>query len=107
MTEQCDQVSYDMLLSLTRRNYEVKRLLGKGQTGRVIEAFKRSDPQQSVAIKIEEFGCASVNEVQIHRQVMQHPNIIKLIDDWANGESHFIVQEYAGGGDLLKTVQNH
>ena len=107
MSEQLNEVTEEIHLSLAKRNYQVKKLLGKGQTGQVVEAFKRNNPEQSVAIKIEEFNAVSINEVKIHRQVMQHSNIISLHDDWINGTNHFIVQEYAGGGDLLKMVRSH
>src|SRR3989338_2620050 len=106
MSEQ-NEIAEDIHLSLAKRNYKVKRLLGRGQTGQVVEAFKRNDPEQSVAIKIEEFGSASINEVKLHRQVMQHSNIVNLLEDWTNGQTHFIVQDHAGDGDLLKMIQTH
>src|SRR3989338_6358225 len=89
---------------LLRRGYITTKLLGEGEAGRVMEAIKQTNPEQKYAVKIVKSSPKSVNEVLLHRLVMKHSNIVKIYEDWCDGDLHFIVQQYVGGGDLLKRV---
>ena len=85
--------------------YEMQTDLGQGRFGKVkLGVHKRTN--QHVAIKImkksemtEIDGELVKNEIDIMK-LCHHPNIIRLLDHFENGDFIFIVMEYLSGGDL-------
>ncbi|KAI1979779.1 serine/threonine-protein kinase gin4 [Ophidiomyces ophidiicola] len=109
--------------------WRLERTLGKGSTGRVRLA-KHSVTGQSAAIKIVSKKSAALSQSQsiaamdknigtapgsrtipsgIEREVVimkliEHPNVISLLDVWENRGELYLVLEYVEGGELFDYV---
>ena len=89
--------------------YRVISTLGSGKFGKVklVEevhsgkqmALKRIDKTTMDAICMERLR----REVHIMR-TLSHPNIVKLFDVVETQNSFYLAMEYAGGGDMLRSV---
>lgn len=94
-------------------NYRIGKTLGKGQFSKV-KAAKNAKTGESVAIKILDkaaLEAAKAEEEVMHEvqlmKLVQHPNIVNLIEVIASKDSIFLVMEYVIGGDLFEhIVQN-
>lgn len=91
-------------------NYEVGRLLGEGNFGKVYKA-RSLKTGEIVAIKVinkEQVKKLSM-EKQIKREIssmalLKHPNIVELKEVMASKHNIYLVMEYVGGGDLYTKI---
>jgi DNA-binding NarL/FixJ family response regulator len=92
--------------------YEIEKLIGSGAVGRVYLGHDRQtgDP---VAIKelMADWVARAPDTVERFRREgealrkLNHPNIVKVLATLEEGDQHYLVMEYVGGGslaDLLK-----
>jgi DNA-binding NarL/FixJ family response regulator/predicted Ser/Thr protein kinase len=92
--------------------YEIEKLIGSGAVGRV---YLGHDRQTGVAVAIKELMADWVarapDTVERFRREgealrkLNHPNIVKVLATLEEGDRHYLVMEYVGGGslaDLLK-----
>ncbi|RPD58864.1 kinase-like protein [Lentinus tigrinus ALCF2SS1-7] len=98
--------------------YKLTEMLGSGGNGvvyKAIDTLKFSDsPTGHCAIKIidkTDFTPAHLEfihrEVDIHRLVSTHPNIITMHDAFYDDKYHYIVLDYCPGGDLYDRIRAH
>lgn len=92
--------------------YEVRRLIGRGGMGYVLEAWHRK-MKRSVAVKLllPEFTSSIELRQRFEREVeaaarLEHPNIVTAYDAGSldNG-SHFLVMQLISGKDLSSQVR--
>lgn len=105
------------------RKYLLKHTLGKGQQSKVKLGIRLSDGL-TCAIKVH-YGLSEEDKVKLSREVLalqnlEHPNIVRLIDSFAEGKEekvddiaaqtfeekskdaeYIICLEHAGGRDLI------
>lgn len=105
------EITYRTKSPKTVNQYLLGEVLGKGSYGKVREALD-TNTMKTVAIKIitksqlrklPGGGEASVRqEIALMKRLKPHPNIVTLIDSFANEEKGklFIVLDYVGGGTL-------
>lgn len=95
--------------------YVIQRILGEGTTGKVKLAYHRETGQQ-VAIKIiskSAFDHKPNLQTKVQREialmrVIDHPNVLKLIDVLESSRHLCIVLEYAQNGELFDfLVERH
>jgi serine/threonine protein kinase len=93
--------------------YDVGPLLGKGGFALVHSARHRGSGKR-VALKVIQTTHLSKmelsrvhREVNVHKEVSKegHPNIVKLIETYADSERVYIVLEYCSHGDLYKLLR--
>ena len=88
--------------------YELDRYLGEGATGRVIYGY-HTDTRKRVAVKViskSQFVKHTDLQGNIQREIalmalVDHPNIIKLVDVMEDDEHLYVIMEYAEGGGLF------
>jgi|ERR1711934_180928 len=92
------------------RDFEKKKLLGKGSSGTVYHVKRISD-KKSYALKEVSLSSLparerddAVNEVRLLASV-SHPNIIKYYEAFVEGGKMFIVTELVRDGDLFQKLQ--
>jgi serine/threonine-protein kinase len=101
----------DTLRQIGQR-YEIERLIGSGAVGRV---YLGHDRQTGEPVAIKELmsdwvarAPDSVERFQREGEALRklnHPNIVKVLATLEEGDQHYLVMEYVGGGslaDLLK-----
>ncbi|XP_059502729.1 serine/threonine-protein kinase Nek5-like isoform X3 [Stegostoma tigrinum] len=89
--------------------YEVIKLLGEGAFGKAF-LVKAKDNNKHVVVK--EIKIAKVHQKEREAALkevtlmdkMKHPNIVKYLDSFEEGQSLFIVMEYCDGGDLMHRI---
>ena len=91
--------------------YEVLELIAKGSTGQVYKAFDASS-KQSVAIKVLPRELAGDDESleRFHREaesvsMIQHPNVVRVLDRGQDGDLVYFVMEYVPGTSLDKILK--
>ena len=91
----------------TLKYYQIIKLLGKGSFGKVYLGLQKLT-NRLVAIKSikksafkDEKKKKILSEMKILKNVLGHPNIIKLLEVFENEKYVFFVMEYASNGDLL------
>ncbi|GAB4841678.1 CBL-interacting serine/threonine-protein kinase 16 [Ancistrocladus abbreviatus] len=91
--------------------YEVGRLLGKGNFGRVYygENIATGEPVAIKMMCIDQIKKESMME-QIKREIsimhlMKHPHIVKLVEVMATKTRIYLIMEYLKGGELYAVVQ--
>nr|CAB3264292.1 serine/threonine-protein kinase Nek8 [Phallusia mammillata] len=96
--------------------YEKVKVVGKGAFGLVNLAMRLSDKKLLILKEISmedltaEERASSLNEVQILKKVLNHPNIIHYYENFLEGNKLVIAMEYAQGGtlhDYLKQQKSH
>lgn len=88
--------------------YVITRLLGEGTTGKVKLAYHK-DTGEQVAIKVISKASFQQNpnlHRKVHREIslmklVNHPNILRLIDVLESSRNLYIVLEYAQKGELF------
>jgi len=92
--------------------YEIGRRLGEGQFGKVKEAVDLETGAR-YAVKIIQKSAIKCNkdvetvkkEIQFMR-MLDHPNILRMIDTLEDQEKMYLVLEIAAGGDLFDKIVN-
>ena len=91
--------------------YRVGKLLGKGAFGKVYLGFHRLTGLEvaiktidKVAINDERTQKKVLNEVFIMKK-LAHPNVVRLLEVVETRKHLLLIQEYAGGGDLLQLLK--
>ncbi|KAK6460588.1 kinase-like domain-containing protein [Scheffersomyces coipomensis] len=97
-------------------NYILGSTLGEGEFGKVKLGWRKDGkfPNQ-VAIKLIKRSTIlkdSDSEVKIHREInslklLNHPNIVNLVEVMKSGKYIGIVLEYASGGELFDYILHH
>jgi len=92
--------------------YIIEKLIGSGIYGEVYKGSSTEEPGKLFAIKTiakknmpEKVFKHLEREVEI-LHMLNHPNIVKLIDIRATENHYYIVQEYCNGGDLSMFRRN-
>src|SRR5688572_27935342 len=101
-------------MGMLANRYEVLETLGVGGMGTVHKGYD-TETQAYVAIKalkphpdleyqdaLQHF----LQEGELLRQ-LNHPNIVQLLDTFADENTQYIVMEYVGGGDLERWLQSY
>lgn len=97
-------------------NYILGSTLGEGEFGKVKLGWRKDGKQPSqVAIKLikrEALVKDSESEIKIHREInslklLNHPNIVNLVEVMKSGKYIGIVLEYALGGELFDYILHH
>ena len=94
------------------QRYEIEKLIGSGAVGRVYRGRDRQTGKP-VAIKelMSDWVARAPDAVERFRREgealrkLNHPNIVKVLATLEEGDQHYLVMEYVGGGslaDLLK-----
>ncbi len=91
---------------LSLPGYEIRELIGRGDTGAVYRAYQPSVGRE-VAIKVirptmsnhPRFFHRFETEARVIAR-LAHPHIVPLIDFWRNAEGAFLVLRYMPGGSL-------
>jgi len=92
-------------------HYALKKELGTGSFGSVCNVTRKVDRLEMAMKKIDKMDKKSnyadlsklKNEVDIMR-LMDHPNIIKLHDDFADEKKIYLVMELCTGGELFDRI---
>lgn len=97
-------------------NYILGSTLGEGEFGKVKLGWRKDGKHPSqVAIKLIKRSTIvkdSDSEVKIHREInslkmLNHPNIVNLVEVMKSGKYVGIVLEYASGGELFDYILQH
>lgn len=86
-----------------RREYQKIRIIGHGKYGEVCQILDLGNGQISAIKVMENANLSSRNEPRIIER-MDHPNIIKKLDDWNKDNVYYLVTEYADLGDLKEYI---
>ncbi|XP_008211592.1 serine/threonine-protein kinase MARK2-like isoform X2 [Nasonia vitripennis] len=93
-------------------NYEMTRLLGRGNFARVVEAV-HSVLKAKVAIKIidtsritQEYVIKNLTREAKILSMLNHPSIVRLYETIQCGPVYYLVTELATGGDLYSHVRS-
>jgi hypothetical protein len=91
--------------------YQIRRMVGKGATGVVVEADDRVS-RSLVAIKIFKPDIATDDRWQEivgselrHARKLQHPNVCRVFDAGEADGYRFLTMEFAGGGSLRQRLK--
>lgn len=96
--------------------YILGSTLGEGEFGKVKLGWRKDGKQPSqVAIKLikrDSILKDSESEIKIHREInslklLNHPNIVNLVEVMKSGKYIGIVLEYASGGELFNYILHH
>ncbi|KAJ3432558.1 protein kinase [Anaeramoeba flamelloides] len=97
--------------------FRIGPLIGSGATGKVKLGIHKNTGEQ-VAIKIvlkrvlrstdprESIGRAKIEKEMSILEIMDHPNVLRLIRSFEGPKHLFLVMEYVKGGDLFKWIKN-
>ena len=92
--------------------YQIRRVLGKGATGVVLEADDRVS-RSLVALKVFKREIASderwqeiVGSELRHARLLQHPNVCRVFDASEADGYRFLSMEYANGGSLRQRLRD-
>lgn len=97
-------------------SYILGSTLGEGEFGKVKLGWRKDGKQPSqVAIKLikrDSIMKDSDSEIKIHREInslklLNHPNIVNLVEVMKSGKYIGIVLEYASGGELFDYILHH
>lgn len=97
-------------------NYILGSTLGEGEFGKVKLGWRKDGKLPSqVAIKLikrESIMKDSESEIKIHREInslklLNHPNIVRLVEVMKSGKYIGIVLDYASGGELFDYILHH
>eukprot|EP01155_Anaeramoeba_flamelloides_P043938 Anaeramoba_flamelloidesc37700_g2_i1.p1 GENE.c37700_g2_i1~~c37700_g2_i1.p1 ORF type:complete len:136 (-),score=16.57 c37700_g2_i1:2-409(-) len=97
--------------------FRIGKAIGSGATGKVKLAFHK-DTGERVAIKIvhkrvltstdprESVGRARIEKEMATLELMDHPNVLKLIRSFVADKYLFLITEYFENGDLFSFIEN-
>ncbi len=86
-----------------RGEYQKIRIIGHGKYGEVCQILDLRNGQISAIKVMANANFSSQNESRIIER-MNHPNIIKKLDDWNEDKVYYLVTEYADLGDLKEYI---
>ncbi len=86
-----------------RGEYKKLKTVGRGKFGKVCQAVDLETGQISAIKIMKNSDPSSRNESRIIGK-MDHPNIIKKLDDWNEGEVYYLSMEYADLGNLKEYI---
>lgn len=92
--------------------YRLLKLAGRGAFATVFQA-RHPRTGEIVALKIlrpvmlndPEFALRFETEVDVIAELGQHPNILRLIEFWRNGDNAFLALQWLGGGSLKNRLE--
>ncbi|HTP07416.1 MAG TPA: protein kinase [Anaerolineae bacterium] len=92
--------------------YEIEKLIGSGAVGRVYLGHDRQTGEL-VAIKelMSDWVARAPDSVERFRREgealrkLNHPNIVKVLATLEEGDQHYLVMEYVGGGSLADVLK--
>lgn len=98
----------------TMGNYEILGLLGQGGMGSVYLA-QSPDHEHPVALKVLTSDVVGLNLANLERfkregealRLLNHPNIVKMLDVLEQSGRHSLVLEYVEGGSLQQLLKAH
>jgi serine/threonine-protein kinase len=90
--------------------YRVERWLGAGGSAAVYAA---QDLQRSMPVALKLLTASSQDPKLVarfrqeleHARVLEHPNVLRLLDVGSDGERHFLISELLRGADLRSLLQ--
>ncbi len=94
------------------QRYELQRELGSGGMGTVYEALDRQS-EQTVAIKALKAEIAQRENIERFKREgaalrdLNHPNIVKMLDEVEQHGQHYLIMEYVRGGDLKALIEQN
>lgn len=97
---------------MTRKNFKVCRLLGKGSFGSVFKVIRISDQQEYAMKEVslrnlkDKEQQEAVNEIRILAS-LTHKNIIRYCEAFLENNTLCIVTEYAKKGDVGKKIKRY
>lgn len=95
------------------KRYEVIKEIGQGSYGRAILVIRRDTGRLCVTKQIRILGLSTTELEEVKAEAhllseMDHPNIIKLMDDsFLEDDMLFIITEYADQGDLYQIISKN
>jgi len=106
----CMSVAYavpDSKRCRIEEDYEVKDQLGDGQYS-VVKLGVNKKTKEEVAIKMiyrsQTEPYEFLNEVELMREVSEHPGFIKLLDVYEDKNTYILVMELVKGGELFDKI---
>lgn len=90
--------------------YEIIKHIGRGSFGEVHTAKRKADGKVVVLKSISRVKDRQYNSAKSEIAIMKeldHPNIVKLYDDFMNEDKVVLCMEYVPGGDLQKLIVSH
>jgi serine/threonine protein kinase len=91
-------------------HYKRGRVLGSGGYSTAVEAFSRIHPGKKVAAKITQKGNLSEEDLlSIESEIVllkeiDHPNVVKYIDNFEDSENFYVCLELLEGGELFDRI---
>mmetsp|Transcript_27337 Transcript_27337/g.42720 ORF Transcript_27337/g.42720 Transcript_27337/m.42720 type:complete len:501 (+) Transcript_27337:825-2327(+) len=95
------------------KEFKNLKLIGKGSFGRVHRAVRISDDKEYALKELNMKSMSkkeredSVNEVRILSSSFKNPLVIRYYDAFMEGDSLWIVTEFAKGGDIGAKIKRH
>jgi serine/threonine-protein kinase ULK/ATG1 len=87
------------------KDYKLYKIIGQGSFGKVYLTMKGNDPKE-YATKCIDFNALNKdvqkylkNEIELMKN-MNHPNVIRLIDEMKSAHHYYVIMEYCNGGTL-------
>lgn len=108
---QAEQVLQGKASDLIVGGYRILEPLGQGGMGQVYKA-EQCRLNRIVALKVIHPSCLAGGPDAVRRfqreacvaATLSHPNVITIYDAGQDGETHFLVMEYAAGMDLARLI---
>lgn len=69
------------------------------------EDFAPSDSQKSLELEKDKLYQEAVHEINIHRVLGSHPNIVQLHDHFQQNDKQYLILEYCAPGDLYEAIK--
>ena len=102
------------MINSTIKDYQLIKPLGKGSFGEVFLTQKKNSPQLLATKRIEIKQLKDpLNkkylqyEIDVMKQLRNHPNIIKLIDLIQTPNHFYVIMEYCNGGSLSDCLEKY
>lgn len=98
------------------REYVRGKELGQGASSRVVACMREDDSEEAFAAKAIDLRRLKLGakadselkklrrEVGILRLLPTHPNLVRFVDAFEEGDFFFLILEYVGGGDLFNAL---
>ncbi|EAY03732.1 CAMK family protein kinase [Trichomonas vaginalis G3] len=90
---------------LAKRGYVIKEHIGKGGFGSVYRVYHETTNQTCVCKILSQFGSFS-NELQT-LVMLNHPNIIKLYEQFDENDKFYLILEDCCEGDIINYMKTH
>eukprot|EP00940_MAST-03C_sp_MAST-3C-sp2_P001784 g1784.t1 len=94
---------------MSMRTYQKIRSLGKGSFGQAWLVVSKRDRKRYVAKVMQEFSTKEEKMACFHEanvlKSLNHENIVKYVDSFAEGDKFHIVMEFVDGGDMSELIK--